>query len=348
MKITRDNYEPYFLDFLDGNLDEDQIDQFLDFLKQNPDLKEELHGLEHLKLDDEPALFAAKDKLYKSNEDAKALRESKMIAHLEGDLNEEEKAAFESYLAGHPVLENEYNLFRKTKLLPDPAIHFPDKRKLHRKSGVVIFVNWAARAAAVVALIWGISTLFPGQNDRLADRQQTQLAEITPKDTPPPKSPESEEKQENPEVKTTASPEKAKKTEIPGSIREKAKERLEQKKSEPQPTPERNLIALATIRPQEARLETHEIQAILAVSVSKPTEDITTTRVMTIDEYLALQAKKVEEEGVLSARRLVRAGLGLASELSGDRIGYREKNGKITALDFDTKLLAFSIPLKKD
>ncbi|MBC8005772.1 MAG: hypothetical protein H7X84_09885, partial [Verrucomicrobia bacterium] len=47
-KITRDNYEAFFLDYLEGNLEETLIDQFLDFLEKNPDLKEELHLFENI------------------------------------------------------------------------------------------------------------------------------------------------------------------------------------------------------------------------------------------------------------------------------------------------------------
>jgi len=49
----------------------------------------------------------------------------------------------------------------------------------------------------------------------------------------------------------------------------------------------------------------------------------------------------------LSAQRLARVGLGLVSEISGERIGYSVKDGKISSLDFESKLLAFSIPLDK-
>jgi hypothetical protein len=55
----------------------------------------------------------------------------------------------------------------------------------------------------------------------------------------------------------------------------------------------------------------------------------------------------VGSEGLSSAQRLVRTGLGIASELSGERIGYSVKDGKISSLEFESKLMAFSIPLKK-
>ena len=70
-------------------------------------------------------------------------------------------------------------------------------------------------------------------------------------------------------------------------------------------------------------------------------------KVMTLDEFLADRAKKVSNEGLLSAQRIARAGLGMASDLSGDRIAYVEKDGKISRIEFESKLFAFSIPLNK-
>ncbi len=40
--ITRDNYEIYFVDYLEGNLSDSQVDMVELFLKNNPDLAEEL------------------------------------------------------------------------------------------------------------------------------------------------------------------------------------------------------------------------------------------------------------------------------------------------------------------
>jgi hypothetical protein len=68
---------------------------------------------------------------------------------------------------------------------------------------------------------------------------------------------------------------------------------------------------------------------------------------LSIEEFLASKAKKVGDKGLLSARRLARAGLDVASGISGERIGYVEKDGKIESIGFESKLFAFSIPMKK-
>src|SRR5665648_727348 len=154
MMITRDNYESFFLDFLEGNLEGDNIDQFLDFLEQNSDLKEELQLIKKVCLPDEKIIFSEKKQLYKSETDKIISFENKVIACMEGDLGNDEQKAFEGYLASHPELQKEYNLFSKTRLSPDTGIKYPEKQKLYKKPAYAIWMNRVARAAAVVVLLW--------------------------------------------------------------------------------------------------------------------------------------------------------------------------------------------------
>jgi hypothetical protein len=62
MKITRDNYEEHFLDYLEGNLDENLVDDFIDFLRQNPDLKAELEMAGAVMVELENITFGRKGK----------------------------------------------------------------------------------------------------------------------------------------------------------------------------------------------------------------------------------------------------------------------------------------------
>jgi hypothetical protein len=49
--LTRNNYEIWFVDYLDGKLGNEQLDTLLDFLEQNPDLKQELLGVSDFRLE---------------------------------------------------------------------------------------------------------------------------------------------------------------------------------------------------------------------------------------------------------------------------------------------------------
>ena len=102
------------------------------------------------------------------------------------------------------------------------------------------------------------------------------------------------------------------------------------------------------MNPIMASLETEPVVAQLAVSHSVTIEKINSSpHVVTLDKFLTSRVKRVGGEGLLSANKIIRTGLNVASELSGERLGYKVKNGKITSLDFESKLMAFSIPLQK-
>ncbi len=50
MKLDRTTYELFIIDYLEGQLDAIQVSELLLFLEQNPDLKAEIEGIEHVSL----------------------------------------------------------------------------------------------------------------------------------------------------------------------------------------------------------------------------------------------------------------------------------------------------------
>ncbi|MDP2890872.1 MAG: hypothetical protein Q8P34_18130 [Bacteroidota bacterium] len=341
MKITRDNYEPFFLDYLEGNLEETMIDQFLDFLEQNPDLKEELQLFDNIHLPQEQVAFSGKQHLYKSEHDEKPAFEMKTIAYMEGDLKDDERESFETYIAAHPELQKEYNLFGKTRLIADTDIKFPQKQKLYRKSGTIIALNWITRAAAVVVLIWGINSLFQPGSQKVGTsvipeiasvKPETKLAEIAP-----------EKIIQKPEIAQNTS----KVSQKPAIVQQQTNDKPVQNSEVEMIFQERDLTELNKISPILAMLESETVETQLAVSHEINVEKINDPRILTIDEFLASRAKKIGNEGLNSVQRIFRTGLNVASELSGDRIGYNLKDGKVSSLEFESRLMAFSIPLEK-
>lgn len=344
MMITRDNYEPFFLDYLEGNLDENMIDQFLDFLEMNPDLKEELHLFENIKLPEEQVVFAGKEHLYKSGHDEKAAFERKAVAFIEGDLKDEEREAFETYIAGRPELQKEIGLFAKTRLIADTGIKFPNKQKLYRKSGTVVFMNWAARAAAVIVLVWGISSLFQTGNQQVETGTVQEIVSMNPQTTEPANILTEPEKN----IRETESIEK------PVVLAENKPTIIQEqttRKQKPEPGTdfqERDFTEMNEIKPIYAMLEAETDRNQLAVSRSFSTEKINDPRnIVSVEEFLASRVKKAGDESLLSVQRIFRTGLNVASEISGDRIGYSVKEGKVSSLEFESRLMAFSIPLQK-
>jgi hypothetical protein len=66
MRIIRDNYEVYFIDFIDGNLDASLQEEMRLFLVANPDLAEEMDGLDGFSFNAESHSGINKSDLYKS------------------------------------------------------------------------------------------------------------------------------------------------------------------------------------------------------------------------------------------------------------------------------------------
>jgi hypothetical protein len=69
MRISMNNYESYFLDYLDGNLDPELVPEFIAFLAQNPGLADELYeteSCENISFKPETLIFEGKDRLKKN------------------------------------------------------------------------------------------------------------------------------------------------------------------------------------------------------------------------------------------------------------------------------------------
>jgi len=345
MMIARDNYEPFFMDYLDGNLEESRIDEFLDFLDQNPDLKEELHLFEKIHLPDDHVVFTGKKNLYKSGVKEKGAFEIKTIAFMEGDLRDEERKSFEAHFASDPKLQKDYDLFAKTRLMADTVIKYPYKQDLYKKSRTAILLNWATRAAAVIILIWGIYSLIENGNQITSPALNQEIASVKPQPVAPNKNIESivnSRKTESSEILTGKAKAKSQTNHKITTVSPKIKPTVNSNDFE------KNLTVLEKINPLVAYFEIESFENQLAVSHSVNIEPMNDPRnVMTLDEFLASRMKKVGGKGLFSANRIIRTGLNVASELSGNRIGYRVKNGKIASLEFESKLMAFKIPLEK-
>ena len=66
MKINRNNYEAFLIDFLDGTLDAVLVAELMLFLEANPDIREEFDGIEDVSLESQNIHFTEKDFLKKT------------------------------------------------------------------------------------------------------------------------------------------------------------------------------------------------------------------------------------------------------------------------------------------
>ncbi len=120
MKIDKNNYEAFFLDYSEGNLSDDQIVELLLFLELNPDLKVELELFEmDLKL--EPENISAHINIKKIL-DVNQSDEELIIAYLEDDLSLKEKNFIEEKLKSDSAFKRLYQSFNHLKLKPQQDI----------------------------------------------------------------------------------------------------------------------------------------------------------------------------------------------------------------------------------
>jgi hypothetical protein len=345
MKITRENYEIYFLDYLEGNLDENLVDEFIDFLRENPDLKAELEMAGPVKVEMDNIFFGNKEKLYKEKFDLVPEFNRAAVARLEGDLQKSEIAEFEKYLARHPEKQKEAALFEKTRLKADESIIFKKKNKLyHYQAGKTILL-WSTRVAAVLVLafmVYRAADNFLTQND-LPENQvavteiitNTEPAEAPVKPSEPEDDPVPADKKPVKKVNPKAEPAK--------SLRETTKGRMDHERIAevriaveiPEKLSRRN----ASFAVQQPEVAMAPMKITLPETPSQPNEE-------------RLLADVVREKTGLSnfsLAHVAKAGLSLVSSVSGEKFNFETNaSGEITELNYDSRLLAFTIPTKND
>lgn len=132
MKINRNNYELYFVDYLDNNLSRGDLLEFMAFLAENPDLEEELNLVKNINLEPENISFNAKESLKKTNniDITKERFEELCIGKIENTLTNEELLLLETQIKLHPELEKELKLFELTLVKPDLSVEFYSKDSL--------------------------------------------------------------------------------------------------------------------------------------------------------------------------------------------------------------------------
>ncbi len=134
VNINRDNYEAFFLDYIEGNLDEEATEALDVFLRLNPDLRQELDDAEILPLQSGAnkkrnwnTLKQAGDlNFYIHNSDS---RDALFVKHIDGETSAAENAMVDELLA-RPEFVSVYE--RWEALLLQPGKEETDKNSLYR------------------------------------------------------------------------------------------------------------------------------------------------------------------------------------------------------------------------
>ena len=147
--ITRENYEIYFMDYMDGNLSARERAEVEAFLLVHPDLRELLDGMNEVWLEVPVEVFDKKEEIKRTVREREI--EYYAIATAEGVITGEEQTWVDGNV-DKDVFEREVEMYAKVKVKPDPICRFEGKVGVYRKSVAVLFVKRYAAIAAVVAL----------------------------------------------------------------------------------------------------------------------------------------------------------------------------------------------------
>ena len=162
MNINRNNYEVFFLLYIDRELSREEMLEVEKFLLDNPDLQLEMDMLKTTILQEETAatLFPDKTTLYRTEDTESPVTilnyETFFVQYGDDELSNEEKAATEKFVYEHPEFQAEFELIQQARLIPETSLLFPDKEKLYRGKAAKIrpiFPVWTRYAAAAMVLL---------------------------------------------------------------------------------------------------------------------------------------------------------------------------------------------------
>jgi len=159
MEINRNNYEEYFLLYVDGELAANECAGVEKFVEQNPDLKQELEALLQVRLNiTDDISFNNKAILYKNGNDiiTQDNYEEYLLNYIDNELTGEEKKLVEVFTQNNPAKIAELIKLQSVKLDANETISFENRAILYRtekEKARIIPLYWKRIAAAASVII---------------------------------------------------------------------------------------------------------------------------------------------------------------------------------------------------
>ena len=176
MRINRNNYEIFFIDYYDGKLATVQQRELEVFLESNPDLKLEFESFEHVAFPGSETTYEPKSGLKKQEiTPVKGISEESyetfFIAWYENDLSPQERALLLQFLKVNPHLEKEFQLHKELRVQKEQVV-FANKEQLKKRSFIVNY--WSAAAAVILIVLTAGYLLL--QNNVVLPEQQIEIS----------------------------------------------------------------------------------------------------------------------------------------------------------------------------
>jgi hypothetical protein len=182
MQINLQNYEAYFIDYIEGKLDTKTIGELKEFLVSHPELQTELEQYTSVSIPTDAIIFNEKPALYKFKFDETPINKNTYndfcIAYYENILNEEKKAELLRFIETNPEFKNDFLLYKKTYLQPEVVV-YKYRKDLYKKQSsetpVIQIYRWGAIAAGlfiIFGLYFGFLNKKGEQHPNVANKQE--------------------------------------------------------------------------------------------------------------------------------------------------------------------------------
>lgn len=174
MDISRENYEAWLLDLIEGRLSTDQTQQLHEFLRLNPDCalgRDEFHPW---KLEAKTVAWDGKSDLRKEiphEGSVVSVRNFDLfsIARMEGDLNDRQERDFIRLIGEDEEKMEEWLRWKEMKLIGE-NISFDGKKTLKQRYASRSRVIWISIASAAAAITLFFTLFTPERGDTGSDR----------------------------------------------------------------------------------------------------------------------------------------------------------------------------------
>jgi hypothetical protein len=176
--ITKENYEEFFLLYIDNELPVSVRHRVEQFVADNPDLKEEWEALLQCRIQPEQELaFREKGDLLHY--------ESELLSYIDGELSQQEREAVEALVKQYPSKALQLQQLQMTVSHPDPDITCPGKESLYRRENTGKVVFWLRMGVAAAVLLAVALLLLPRRNDKGSAPSIAANKKSSPAVTPP-------------------------------------------------------------------------------------------------------------------------------------------------------------------
>ncbi|MEI7829054.1 MAG: hypothetical protein WCI31_04750 [Prolixibacteraceae bacterium] len=341
MKITMDNYESWFLDYMEEKLSPGEIMEVSSFLSQHPDLAEELENFLPILQPDNQLSFPGKEMLKRAVFDDPAHFETSAVSSIEGDLSSEEQIQLAKWLGNNPDHQKFMLDLVKCKLHPNLEIGYPAKARLKKRSiPMPIWIRLAA-AAAVLVIVWlsfypkdrvSTTTSSLANNAFQADLQKNPVENITrAKDLT---SSSSKPINQKPITKRT-NISHIRSIKAPLTVVAETRQK----------------IVIPSLESKSSLVQSYNPDIAELMPIKENASLLAASNDISLSDYLKIKQKELRSSGpkeYFTREEVTVAGLRLFSRLPGNHLtGRTGRDGRLTNISFKTQLLAFSIPVNR-